>query len=109
MSYDPNASKGDRLICGCWSGDVHAPDCALGAAERVALAAVTTAAEDDGPKLIVALVALANAGMLRDLPAQDPTDVLDAKPSPSEVLLGVLDTLWESNLIGPAVEGGERR
>ena len=39
---------------------------------------------------------------MRDLPAEDPADVLQAKPSPQEVLLGVLDCLWESNLIGPA-------
>ena len=101
MSYDPNASKGDRLICGCWSGDSHNSDCVLGVAETIALEAADNARTLGYPQLVKVMQALTEAGMLRDLPAEDPTDVLQAKPSPQEVLLGVLDCLWESNLIGP--------
>ena len=95
---DPNAHKGDRLICGCWSGDAHKTDCALGKAEDIAQAAIENAEDDAGHPLIVAMVALANAGLLRDLDARGD----DHERFFTDVLFGVLDSLWDANLLGPA-------
>jgi hypothetical protein len=87
----------DRLVCGCIQGVAHWPACTLGAAEQVAIATATarnltslTPEWARRPRLLLALDALFEAGLLHD-PA--PGDLV-------EDLQCLLDTLWEMGLIG---------
>jgi hypothetical protein len=79
------------LCCGC-QVDNHNDTCHLGQAETVAMDAIANAAPDDGHPLIIALVAVTNAGLLRPLPAGDPGQ---------SILFGLLDELWNDELLGP--------
>lgn len=86
----------DALVCGCIRGVAHWPGCPLGQAEQIATTAATSAARP-GPRLVVALAALADAGLLCD-PA--PADLV-------EDLECLLDTLWEMGLLAhPAAADG---
>lgn len=85
------------MVCGCATGHAHTPTCELGRAETIACAAYDAAINDDADRqhgLLTALTALVNAGMLRDLPEQDPQDVL----------YEVLDDLWQAGLLGPVAD-----
>ena len=81
------------LVCGCSDkyGDPHADGCAMGVAEQIAYEAADVALNAGAHRLTTVLVALHEAGLLGDLPAD-----------PGEVLEGLLDYLWESNVLGPA-------
>ncbi len=86
-------STRDFLPCGCPDHPGHVDGCPLGEAERIAVDAIAKASPDDGPRLLVALVALSNAGLLDEIPADPEADEHDT-------LWGVLDVLFAANLIG---------
>jgi hypothetical protein len=82
------------LVCGCPDSDpaVHTPGCDLGAAETIAAEAAAKARETGQHQLVAALTALAEAGILWDLP----------DPDIPGYLFGTLDALFEGGLLGPA-------
>jgi len=77
------------LVCGCIRGVAHSPDCRLGQAKQIAVTAAATAPRGRGRRLIAALTALAQAGLLDDLAADGLVDNIEA----------LLDTLWELRVI----------
>jgi hypothetical protein len=81
----------DRLVCGCPKGDNHTPTCVLGRAEEAALAAVAAAEDDGAHPLILALIGVANAGLLA------PMDV--NSDDGTATLMGILDQLYLDNLL----------
>lgn len=85
----------DRMVCGDPLGSDHAAGCALAAAETIAAEAADVGRRTGGNGLLCALAALAEEGMLRDITDADPEDML----------LGVLDELWDSGLLGPSARG----
>lgn len=81
----------ELLVCGCPTlTDTHEDGCAMAVAEQIAYEAADVAPENGAHRLVAVLVALHEAGLLRDLPAD-----------PVEVLEGLLDYLWEADLLGP--------
>lgn len=95
-----SAATKRHMVCGCVMDADHVDGCVLGEAESVAIAAIAAAEEDAGGPLLVALVALANEGLLRPL-GHGSADFASA-------LHGVLDALYEQGLISrtSSVEGG---
>lgn len=79
------------LVCGCRT-DAHTPGCALDLAEQIAHEAADVALDQGAHRLVTVLVALHEAGLLRDLDGDDPTETLE----------DFLDYLWDNELLGPA-------
>lgn len=87
----------DRMVCGCDRGG-HESWCQLGGAETIAKDASERARAQGSHRLVAALTALAEAGLLHDIEGDDE----------DQELAGVLDRLWDAELLGPreAAKGG---
>jgi len=98
MSTSDEAPAVDRMVCGCDEGR-HESWCQLGGAETIAREASERARVQGLHRLLAALTALAEAGLLHDIEGDD-----DAQE-----LAGVLDRLWDAELLGPreATQGGD--
>lgn len=81
-----------HAVCGCVLDAAHVDGCALGAAETIAVEAADLAVSTGGHQLLAAVAVLVEAGILRDIPADGPDDML----------FGLLDEWWQCGLIGPA-------
>lgn len=81
----------ERRMCGCQLTG-HESWCALAEAERIALHASATARDSGGHRILAAMQALAEAGLLHDIDGDDA----------DQELPGLLDRLWDAELLGPS-------
>jgi hypothetical protein len=90
-----NAYKTDRLVCGCPAGQPdHAHGCQLGVAEQIAEeAAAHRSCIGGGHPMLAAFAALDEAGLLHQVEDR----------AAEECLLGLLDMLWEAEVLRPRV------